>query len=54
MLSAPHMLAFPAVGGPSVSNSLLLLVQGCSLTERVRLVLLILPQILECSHIDSE
>lgn len=49
-LSAPHVLAF-TVGGPNVFSSLLVLVQGCSLIERVRFVLLILPQKLECLHI---
>lgn len=51
ILSAPHMLTFPAVGGRNVFNSILLLVQDCSLIGRVRLVLLILPQILECLRI---
>lgn len=44
------MLTFPAVGGRNVFKTVLLLVQGSSLTERVRLVLLILPQIVECLH----
>lgn len=51
VLSTPHVLVFPTVGGPNVFSSLLLLVQGCSLIERARLVLLILPQKLECLHI---
>lgn len=49
-LSSPHVLTFPAVGG-NVFKSLLLLVQNFSLIERVRFLLLIVPQILECLRI---